>query len=433
MDILRTTFNTRHSTYKLMYLLISASIVIASILNLLLMVKIGSYNLRLSYIIIFFAFIFLLPFSSFRISFEVPYYKLFLFFIFIYFLATIININSKYFTRGIADCLLLSLNFLHYLLIVSFLLKNNDYFHFLFKCLIFTGAILSLIAMILIITKFLGFDIPVFSYYKLSDWIYTNDYSLFPRLKYLEPVSGGFLATISLIGFSYWLLTHNKNKETNWILGASVITFIVMIFSYSRGPILGFMVGFFLLLLLIFIRGKIHKMILIKLLVILLIFITIFLMLYALPMTRNIVFGRIRILLETDIGTVADRISWWKKMFAEFLDRPVLGYGASNYRKFREVGDTVGVSENIYIEIMHSSGILGFGIFVVINLLVIIKSMKIFFKKNLINKYLLSFLCGYACILTIAFTNPIAWSSFFWVVLACLVASSKLLIFPKDQ
>lgn len=413
------------NTYGFIYLLFSILIVITSFLNIGLLINIGSYNLRLSYIIVlaFLIFIIFLFFFNFNTKFKVPYYKLFLSFIFIYFLATLINLNSKYFTRGVADCFLLSLNFLHYLVLVSFLI-NTNYYDLLFKFFIYTGGILSLGAVILIFLKFIGVDTPFFNYYRVTDFTYTGDISLFPRLKFLGPVSGGFLATVSLIGFSYWL--QNKNKKTFYIFISSVLTFVVMILSFARGPLLGFIVGFFLFIFLNIAKGKISKTFLKKIFVIFLIFIMIFSIISLEPSIREIVFGKVKHLLNIEQGTGAYRISWWEKMFYEFLEKPFLGYGASNYRKFREVGDVVGVSENIYVEILHSSGIIGFGIFFIVNLFIILKALRKIFIQGINNVYLISFLCGYICILIIAFTNPIAWTSFFWVVLAFLIATIRI-------
>ncbi|GAI69517.1 unnamed protein product, partial [marine sediment metagenome] len=95
--------------------------------------------------------------------------------------------------------------------------------------------------------------------------------------------------------------------------------------------------------------------------------------------------------------------------------------------KFRESASSsiTGVSENFYIEVLHSSGLIGFGTLFLINIIIIVRALKKIFNRTKENVYLISFLCGYVCISVVAFTNPIAWASFFWVTLAFFVASLK--------
>ncbi len=417
----RCTFNN-----SLIYFNIILLTIISAYLNFNLSISFFSYNLRSSYLFIL-AVIILLILSLFRenVIIHVPYWRLFSFFIFIYFISTFLNFSSKYFYRGIADCVLLTFNFFHYFLIVNLLATNKKKLNILFKVFIIAGGILSLIGILLILISLTGLNLPVFDYYVKRDFLHNKDLSTFPRLIFFHTVAGGALSTTSLIGFCYYSISRERNVL--YIFISSILSFVGMLLCYARGAILGFLIGFVFFILLMFIRKKNDRIFLNRILILFFVFLLIFSAISIMPVSKEIVFGKIKLLLDVSEGTGAHRISWWKEMVIDFFNRPFLGYGASNYRKFRESASSsiTGVSENFYIEVLHSSGLIGFGTLFLINIIVIVRALKKIFNRTKENVYLISFLCGYICISVVAFTNPIAWASFFWVTLAFFVASLK--------
>jgi hypothetical protein len=117
-------------------------------------------------------------------------------------------------------------------------------------------------------------------------------------------------------------------------------------------------------------------------------------------------------------GTGLSRLTLFRALFADALDSPLFGHGASAYRRISELLAYQGsVSENFLLEMFHAGGALAalpLAIAAALVLLRLVRSLRVPDQGGAP----LIYLAGLVTLMLGALTNPAAWNTMFWILLA---------------
>jgi O-antigen ligase len=139
------------------------------------------------------------------------------------------------------------------------------------------------------------------------------------------------------------------------------------------------------------------------------------------------VLDRLAGLSALDVGTAAERIQLWQNMWEDWKQAPLLGHGAHAYAKFRDDPAT-GISENFLLELMHSAGLVGFGIFFFVIVKIVVRGLVLFSTAEGLRRmpWGLPILGGFVSMCLSSLTNPGMTGGFFWVAMALVVCALEL-------
>ncbi|HDY72883.1 MAG TPA: O-antigen ligase domain-containing protein [bacterium] len=244
-----------------------------------------------------------------------------------------------------------------------------------------------------VISVFYGIDLSKlltvsntwFSYYPDSPPT-LRMFSVFP-----DSHSFALFTIISLIFFTYLLL--KQNKKIYWL--PIVLSFLVLLFSGSRGVWLSAIVPF-LIVIFLFIR-KFKPSIARIFISFLLIFIIAFpVSSFIMSTSQNVkdgalAFKRAKTLIDLEEISIKSRMEIWGKSFKSVLKKPLLGVGIGNYPIVLEeeisAAKRGASAHNLYLNIASEMGLLGLIFLLLIFWQIIKKSWKLAQK----NQYALIF------------------------------------------
>jgi hypothetical protein len=120
-------------------------------------------------------------------------------------------------------------------------------------------------------------------------------------------------------------------------------------------------------------------------------------------------------------GTAAARLFMWSALIDDSWRSPLFGHGAASYREIAEfVMITNQISENFLIEIAHAGGALSLTLLVIGVGLCVSSGLRNDAKPQLESVMLrMAVIAGALTVFLGSLTNPSAWNSMFWVVMAC--------------
>jgi len=145
------------------------------------------------------------------------------------------------------------------------------------------------------------------------------------------------------------------------------------------------------------------------------------------PPLAGMVVNRFAGLSALEVGTAADRIQLWQNMWEDWKQAPWLGHGAHDYAKFRNDPATQ-ISENFLLELLHSAGLVGFGVFCFVIAKILILGSWLFSSAESMHRmpWGLPILAGFVAMCVSSLTNPGMTGGFYWVGMALLVCAQQL-------
>ncbi len=250
------------------------------------------------------------------------------------------------------------------------------------ECFIIGGFLVSLFGVLQFLSQFIfsldkiynfwAFKVSMFLYgqnfgdviIKNQSWfvnIAGNDYfraiSLFP-----DPHTFALFLGI-LIPFTIFYFLHNNKKNKFTFFGIILLMFCALLFTFSRGAYVGFLISSLLMAIFSFwyFKIRLNKKILIFL------FVSFFAVAF---IFLNSVFGS-RLMSSFTLSDVSNnaRLGIWEKSSKVFLDNPILGVGLGNLPIFFDPIASVKSpinAHNTYLDIVSELGMIGFLLFFLI-------------------------------------------------------------------
>lgn len=351
-----------------------------------------------------------------------PYKIFFIFLICSFGLFTLINSNKFYFGKGLAASILLFFCFFQYVItfrLVSvnpevFIEKISDFLiqlSFIYMCVVVFGVLLNIFGIENSLVA------PNWQAALYNDAEYTQTTSIIGY----HTLTACYLASVGVLLVGKLLFL--KYKSLFYEIFRLVIIVIGLISSYSRGSWLCFGFGS---LLLLFFYFRTHKVKLLSYKI----FIPVFLVLivYIVISTNDEVFNilnkQFANLVDTEEGgTGYDRLIMWGGMINDIFQNPLVGSGGGAFLQYTTyIGSP---SENFFLEIFHSAGLVGFlGVLIPI-IILITQSIRIVSNKNSImqNPRLAIVFAASVGLLIPMFTTPGAWGGFFWLFIGVWAAA----------
>lgn len=203
-----------------------------------------------------------------------------------------------------------------------------------------------------------------------------------------NPNAIGIILAISATFTLYFIL-----RDKQYYYSIFLLTLIPTIFlTGSRKSLFLICINALIILYLRYNKGTKNKLKFIG--IVLLIAIISFYLVFNVTLFYNIVGQRIENVFslisgeKVNEGSINLRIKMIKEGFKLFKNRPFLGYGADNFRVlFAQVpGGRETYSHNNYIELLVNTGVIGFGVYYLMQILVIVDLFK--FRKKTDNKIL---------------------------------------------
>jgi hypothetical protein len=137
---------------------------------------------------------------------------------------------------------------------------------------------------------------------------------------------------------------------------------------------------------------------------------------------RRLLVQRVVEVVNLEAGTGFSRLVMWEAIIRDFWRSPVFGRGASAYREISERLGVFGtVSENYFVETLHSGGAVGFA-FLVAGIVGVLIHCAFRPGAERHPPYTAACLTAVAAIVVASMTNPAAWNGLFWVVLGLAAA-----------
>ena len=124
-------------------------------------------------------------------------------------------------------------------------------------------------------------------------------------------------------------------------------------------------------------------------------------------------------------GTVLERAITWNFMWNDITNSPWTGNGQDAYLKYMRTAEDAG-SHNFPLEVMHSSGLVGFvGYLLLHGLIGIWSLLKVISLRKRLEEQLdvLGLLGAFVAVTLASFTNLIYWNPTYWAVLGLLIAA----------
>jgi hypothetical protein len=313
-----------------------------------------------------------------------------------YLVSTLLHPNSPVFFRGLADCVLLSVNLMQYWIVAKS--TNLDR---LLRVLFRVSATAFTCLFVLYIAVAAG----LMSQLEKAE----GD---FVRLSLLDPTQGSYIL-FTLLALIFYLLLFGypySKAFTLWCLGAHLAA---LAFTFARASWLAFALTFLAFWLVCLIRFPLRKTMLGTVLVLLtLVPIGIMGFWNLSSNTGDLLTERARS-VSLEEGTVLDRLILWYNMVDDWRKAPFLGHGAHAYAKFRD--DPAQISENYTLELLHSGGAITAGLYVVGLSLLIIRAMPISWDDATRRPWSLPLVAGFIGMSVSALANPAMTGGIYWI------------------
>jgi O-antigen ligase len=344
----------------------------------------------------------------------------------VYLLSTLWHRQSPFFSKGIADCFLFLLNVLQYVLVARFLLGDAGRFgrvlrFFLYVSTIYAG--LNILAFVLGQAKIGPFG-------GIFDYVH-GDLGYFVRIKNFGTTEGTYVGFTVVVLLSLLLFCRENPPFTRKKLvlmlmlngGAFVLTF-------ARGPWLAVALTLAMLVAFMLVRlPRRRAVIVVKELAFVFIVLAVAgggLLLNS-PSLAESASERFTSSSVLEAGTAAARIELWENMWEDWKLAPWFGHGAHDYAKFRD-DDPTGISENFLLEFLHSAGLVGFSLFCITIVTIVVRGIGPLSSPEGLRRmpFGLPILAGFCAMCLSSLTNPGMTGGFFWAVIAFLVCAEKL-------
>jgi O-antigen ligase len=357
---------------------------------------------------------------------SLPFVGLFLATDAVYLLSTINNSGSPFFWRGVADCVLFLVNVLQYSLVIWFLASDRKAFDQVIRFFLYFSSIYS--GAIVLAYTLAELNIGPFGslYERLQGE--TGDFGRIGDFGTTMGTYVGFsvVALLTLVLLFPGDVPFSK-KRIYLMLGANCGGLLL---TFARGPWLAVGLTVALLATWVVIRLPLRNAVaaLARLgLVLVLLTVVGTGALLSRPGLAGMVVDRFAGISVLEAGTAADRIELWQNMLEDWKQAPWLGHGAHAYAKFREDPSTQ-ISENFLLELLHSAGLVGFGIFCFVIVKIVIRGSRLFSSAESVQRmpWGLPILAGFVSMCLSSLTNPGMTGGFFWVAMALVVCALEL-------
>ncbi|MGH9471731.1 MAG: O-antigen ligase family protein [Terriglobales bacterium] len=207
---------------------------------------------------------------------------------------------------------------------------------------------------------------------------------------------------------------------------------LAAIVGISRAAIVALVLGMALLGYVLARKGHLRSLLVLALVSVLVAAFTLAMLQRLFPTTglSASVSGRVALLLDPsgyNTGTVRARVQSWTMMLDDVARDPLWGRGGDSYHMYFPVG--VADSENFTIEILHGTGIWGFGALLWLVGGVLIGAYRRAISDGLSmrqRRMVAAALAAMVALFVASQTNPIGWSAVFWVALGLAAAATRL-------
>jgi hypothetical protein len=369
------------------------ALMVASYVGMLgLKISVGSLNLRPNMLVALVAVLWMA-----RSDKPVPYLRWFMAANVFYLLSTLIHPQSPYFTRGLADCFLLAVNLIQY--VITFQAGNVQR---LLKVMFVSSSICYSIMIVLYFAGIAG----------LLGGVFDQEQTDVVRLLILGTTQASYvlftllalLAYLYMFGFPFgrpatiWFLVSNLGAlalsfaRASWIAGAIVFG-LFWLYCFLRFPLGRSLrqTSYFLLLLLLVAPAAFW---------------------YIGKSVKEALIERSQ-MVSMEEGTVLDRIELWTNMLEDWQKSPVFGHGAHDYAKYRDYPDQI--SENYVLELLHSGGLVTCGLFLTGLSLLIFKALPSTWAEAVGQPWSLPLVTGLVGMSLSAMTDPAMTGGTFWI------------------
>jgi len=251
-----------------------------------------------------------------------------------------------------------------------------------------------------------------------------------------EPnIFGSISSTFGLI-FIGFLVSDVKFSPTEifYFLFCSVIAILSILLSFTRSAWLSFGVGLLLYFLFRKYLNVKSKKIVKYSLFFLAVFSIILILIFAIKTDLLVSYSeKMTKIVDYKTGTGATRLYLWKKVLQDVPSSWLLGHGTQGHLALFNNDETVGLA-NFPLDILHSSGILGFAVFIWIQIKILllairgIKSAENPFLKQVLRIFLVSFLALWIN----NFFICVYWLSFPWIFTAFIVGFSQIALKKEE-
>jgi len=215
---------------------------------------------------------------------------------------------------------------------------------------IYKSADIPFLAVIIMNLIIVGFAIAEGNYSLTSTVVLSQQQTSFLK----NPNDFGYYSLLAIVGLTYFWGKTNKQKIKILLTIPAVLFAIAIVLSGSRKAFLGLL--FYLLTWLFFCyRIYIFKRISTILLVLAILIGSYFLVEYTWRSTR--LGARLGQMLETETFLGDKRTGMYEEGIQFFLDNPIFGIGLNNYRNYSRYS---AYSHSDYIEVLSTTGIVGF-------------------------------------------------------------------------
>jgi hypothetical protein len=340
----------------------------------------------------------------------------------VYLLATLKNPGSPFFMKGLADCVLFLVNVAQYVLVYRTASQDRRQLDRCVKFFFWCTAIFCFVHVTMFILASIGF--PGSSAFLV---VFQGETGDFTRVLDLETTQGSYLAFIVATLLAFAILLPKQLAWKPMLFGLMVLcSGAALALTFARGAWLGVGAGLAVVLLVAFIRFPWKEMATGFIRVCLVLF------LFSIPVAwfvstqgdiRQMFVDRIEALTLVETGTIADRVQLWLNMADDFWTAPILGHGAHNYAKFRE--DPTQISENFVLEMFHSAGAVGGGLFLGVVGGIAVVALRTFsrWKAAQGTPWGIALTAGYLGMFVSSLSNPAMLGGFFWAAMALVVAA----------
>ena len=209
----------------------------------------------------------------------------------------------------------------------------------------------------------------VWSQYKaVASWHYSDDLRISGTFMDLGANEmGAFALMMALVTFSCVLTTWSYSKWRYFFIAMFIMSGMCLIYSYSRGGYLAFLLGF----IIIFINYKNRKKLIAPLIFVLVIFV------FKMPESVQERFSSINASEDERDESAQSRFVFWAIAFDRFLERPVAGYGYHTVQDKR-INPYEMDTHNYYVKMLVERGVIGF-----LTFLLLLMSFRRLIYKNL--------------------------------------------------
>jgi len=343
-----------------------------------------------------------------------------------YFISTLLHFHSPFFFRGLMVCGLLTLNIGVFVLFVRQLLPRRELIERAVRWLIALYAMYALAGILMVFANMIGLDPHdnLVEVEALGDWTLGGSNTPIPRPWSFDTDTGSQMTAVCLLAMAKAMQRDERRRHWLWLCAALI--FIGVLMSFSRGAWVGLGAGLILLPFSARFAPQVEQKLrtpIWRTAAILAGTVVggYFLIVAVLPYLKDVLIDRLMTLTMWDQGTMFHRYETWILLISDALQSPVWGRGAAAFRGLLEPPF---IPESFLIETFHSSGLVGAGAYLWIQIYMLRRAMRLLRAgQHLQLRWIMPFLVSYAGYFLSIQTNPDAWGAFYWMFLALFVAT----------